>query len=92
MPNVYFCEGHAGDRGFLRAVLSLQQLKEVVSTHTCFYLGKKFPVSSDHTDEANQFAVLSIGKEQSDQDWRPGFYRFETGVMELDKALRELSL
>jgi len=92
MANIYFCQGHAENHAFLRAVLSLGQLKEVLSTHTCFYLGKKFPVSSERTNESHEFAVLSIGKEQSDQDWRPGFYRFDTGLKQLDGTLRELFL
>ena len=92
MPNIYFCQAHTANHSVLRAVLSWEQSEELVSIRSCSYLGEKIPVPLDQTDESHDFAVLRIRKEESNQEWRPGFYRVDRSVTELNEALLRLSL
>lgn len=90
MPKLYFCQPPS--QGILRAVLSSEQSKQVISTSMCCYLGDRFPVSSDQTQGSPEFAVLRIEKEESSRQWRAGFYRVDRSLTELNEALLQLSL
>ena len=93
MPKVYFYEHSAGNHGVLRAVLSWEQVNQVVSIRRCFYMGDRFRVSPDQTDRSSQdFAVLSIDEDESNQEWQTGFYRVDASLTELNEALHRLSL
>jgi hypothetical protein len=92
MPKVYFYQHCAGNHGVLRAVLSWEQANQVVSIRSCFYMGDRFRDSPDQTDRFQDFAVLSIEKDESNQEWQSGFYRVDASLTELNEALRRLSL
>jgi hypothetical protein len=90
MPNLYFCQPHAKNQGMLRAVLSVNECEKVVKKHAVKFFGEKFPSLSD-VDAGNQdFAVLRFAPEESIGNWRPGFYRLDSDLGELNDALRDL--
>lgn len=92
MPNLYFCQPHAKNQGMLRAVLSINECEQVVSKHTTTFFGENFPSLSDEQAGASDFAVLRFGAEEKDEKWRPGYYRLDSDLAELNNALRDLQL
>ena len=90
MPNLYFCQPHAKNQGMLRAVLSVKECERVVSKHPVTFFGEIFPSLSDGEVGAGDFAVLKFGVEETVGDWRPGFYKLDSDLVELNDALRDL--
>jgi hypothetical protein len=74
----------------LRAVLSVNECERVVSKHPVTFFGENFPSLSDDGVGAGDFAVLRFAAEETVGDWRPGFYRLESDLVELNDALRDL--
>ncbi len=91
MPNLYFCQPHDKNQGMLRAVLSLKECERLVSRHPATYVGERFPNLPNGQSGSNDFAVLSFGSGETDASWRPGFYRLDSDLTELNEVLRELS-
>ena len=89
MPNLYFCQPHAKNQGMLRAVLSINECEQVVSKHTTTFFGENFP-SLEGEVGACDFAVLRFGAEETDEKWRPGYYKLDSDLAELNDALRDL--
>jgi len=85
MPKLYFCQPH----GTLRTVLSWKRSTELGSLKDCVYVGKQFP---GDPDSKGSFAALKVDKGESMKKWKPGFYRLQTGLQELNESLRALSL
>jgi hypothetical protein len=90
MPNLYFCQPHAKNQGMLRAVLSLNECEQVVSKHSVTFFGDSFPSLSDGATGTGDFAVLRFAAEETNGKWRPGFYRLDSDLVELNEALRVL--
>ncbi|MGB2591184.1 MAG: hypothetical protein WA853_10175 [Candidatus Acidiferrum sp.] len=90
MPNLYFCQPHAKNQGMLRAVLSDQECEEMVSKHAVTFFGENFPSLGDAQSGATDFAVLKFAAEETNGKWRPGFYRLDSDLAELNNALRDL--
>ena len=90
MPNLYFCQPHAKNQGMLRAVLSVNECDSVVKTHAVTFFGENFPSLSDTQAGTGDFAVLKFGAEETHGNWRPGFYRLDSDLIELNDALRDL--
>jgi len=90
MPNLYFCQPHAKNQGMLRAVLSLTECEQVVSKHTVQFFGETFPSVSDGPTDARDFAVLRFASEETNGKWKPGFYRVESDLNQLNDDLRQL--
>ena len=74
----------------LRAVLSVKECERVVSKHPVTFFGEIFPSLSDGEVGASDFAVLKFGAEETIGNWRPGFYRLDSDLVELNDALRDL--
>jgi hypothetical protein len=91
MPNLYFCQPHAQNQGMLRAVLSLADCCQLLAAGSATYLGQEFPNICGRTDSADDFAVLSIGVDESSADWKPGYYRVNVDLMELNAQLLTLT-
>ncbi len=91
MPNLYFCQPHAQNQGMLRAVLTLEDCKYLVSPNSATYLGEQFPAIANKRAESADFAVLRISAEEANSDWRCGFYRFDTDLMEINAVLLRLA-
>jgi hypothetical protein len=75
----------------LRAVLSREDCKYLVSPDAARYLGNEFPNVAGEVSENRDFAVLSFDDSEADAEWRPGFYRFEADLMELNAMLLRLA-
>jgi hypothetical protein len=90
MPNLYFCQPHAKNQGMLRAVLSMNECEQVVSKHSVTFFGDSFPSLAENGTAAGDFAVLRFAAEETVGDWRPGFYRLDSDLVELNDALRDL--
>jgi hypothetical protein len=90
MPNLYFCQPHAKNQGMLRAVLSVHECEQVVSKHTATFFGEEFPSLDDGGSGAGDFAVLRFGAEETDQKWRPGYYRLDSDLAEINNVLKDL--
>jgi len=90
MPSLYFCQPHAKNQGMLRAVLSLNECEQMVSSRDVQFFGETFPSLSDGTPEARDFAVLRFAAEETNGKWKPGFYRVNSDLNELNNQLREL--
>ena len=84
MPKLYLCQPH----GPLRTVLTWEQSTELGSVRDSVYVGTKFPGG---TDSDGSFAVLKVDESESTKEWKPGFYRLQTSVKDLNASLRELS-
>jgi len=91
MPSLYFCQPHAKNQGMLRAVLSVQECNRVASGAPLTYVGEQFPSPAEEA-ESRDFAVLSFASNETTGEWRPGYYRLDSDLMEINRLLRELSL
>jgi hypothetical protein len=92
MPTLYFCQPHAKNQGMLRAVLSVNDCEKVVSSHRATFFGEVFPSLSENGADAGDFAVLRFAAEETDEKWRPGYYRLDSDLRELNDVLRDLQL
>ena len=90
MPNLYFCQPHAKNQGMLRAVLSLPECEQVASKHHVQFFGETFPSFSEGPTDARDFAVLRFAAEETNGKWKPGFYRVESDLNQLNDDLRDL--
>jgi hypothetical protein len=91
MPNLYFCQPHSRNQGMLRAVLSSDDCKALAKPGSATYLGEQFPSVSANGNGSRDFAVLKFSAEEAKGEWRPGFYRLDTDIMELNAVLMKLS-
>jgi hypothetical protein len=74
----------------LRAVLSVNECERVVNTHSVTFFGDNFPSLAESQVGSADFAVLRFAAEETNSKWRPGFYRLDSDLVELNEALREL--
>lgn len=90
MPNLYFCQPHAKNQGMLRAVLSVNECEQVLSRHSLQFFGETFPSVAGGTTDGQDFAVLRFGIDETNGKWKPGFYRVDSDLNQLNEVLREL--
>jgi hypothetical protein len=91
MPNLYFCQPHSQNQGMLRAVLSREDCKYLTDPKRTTYLGEQFPNLAQNPRDGRDFAVLKFAAEEADGEWRCGFYRVDTDLMELNAVLLRLA-
>ena len=90
MPNLYFCQPHAKNQGMLRAVLSVNECERVMSQHQATYVGDDFPrLGSDSA--ASDFAVISFRQDETNSEWKPGYYRVDSDLNKLNDSLLALA-
>jgi hypothetical protein len=87
MPNLYFCQPHARNQGMLRAVLSIEECSRVIAPLSVTYVGDHFPSLTADPEAMRDFAVLSVAPDETNPDWRPGFYRSDSGLDKINQAL-----
>jgi hypothetical protein len=75
----------------LRAVLSITECERVVLQHPATYVGEKFPAVADDQGATDDFAVISFRPEETTSAWRPGYYRLDSNLTQLNEALLQLS-
>ena len=91
MPTLYFCQPHAKNQGMLRAVLSIHECERVVSQHPATFVGDQFPKLGNGQEGANDFAVLNVSGDETPAGWRPGYYRLDSDLTQLNESLLALS-
>jgi hypothetical protein len=91
MPNLYFCQPHAQNQGMLRAVISLEDCRHLAAPEKVTYLGEEFPKLGDAAGQLPDFAVLGVTADEADAQWRPGYYRVDADLMELNAQLLTLA-
>ena len=74
----------------LRAVLSINECERVVSQHPATYVGDKFPKLSNEKGAANDFAVLNVTSSETPAGLRPGYYRLDSDLTQLNESLLAL--
>ena len=74
----------------LRAVLSLDECDRVLAPKSVTYVGEQFPAPADGPSGSRDFAILSVAANETNPSWRPGYYRSDLDLMELNEALRKL--
>ncbi len=92
MPTLYFCQPRAKNQGMLRAVLSIDECERVVNQHAVTYVGEQFPKLTIEQVAANDFAVLNFPPDETPAGWRPGYYRLDSDLAELNESLLALWL
>lgn len=73
----------------LRAVLSVQECERVVSPKQVTYVGEHFPPVAGAAK--NDFAVISFRPEETSPSWRPGYYRLDSDLSQINASLLALS-
>jgi hypothetical protein len=75
----------------LRAVLSVNECERVVSQHPATYVGDRFPMLANEQGSASDFAVLNVPGDETPPGWRPGYYRLDSDLTQLNESLLALS-
>jgi hypothetical protein len=91
MATLYFCQPHAQNQGMLRAVIPLVDCQRLVAPAVATYVGDDFPKVYVQNGQTSDFAVLGIGADEANTEWRSGYYRFEADLTELNAQLLTLS-
>jgi hypothetical protein len=91
MPTIYFCQPHAKNQGMLRAVLTVNECERVVSQYPATYVGEQFPKLGGEQAVGSDFAVLNLPPNEAPTGWRPGYYRLDSDLTELNESLLALS-
>jgi hypothetical protein len=75
----------------LRAVLSVHECERVVGQHGATYVGDQFPKLANEPGSADDFALLNFPPNETPAGWRPGYYRLDSDLTELNESLLALS-
>jgi hypothetical protein len=86
MPNLYYCQAINRGSAVLRAVLSAEESKNLLKLHPAQYAGQQFPMAAP--DQATDFAVLRILESEPSAECRPGFYRFDADLLQIEEAVQ----
>jgi hypothetical protein len=90
MPNLYFCQPHAKNQGMLRAVLSMEECDRIIAPKSVTYVGEHFPSPVNNASDSRDFAVLRVAPSETNRSWRPGYYRSDLDLADVNEALRKL--
>lgn len=75
----------------LRAVLKREDCQHLAPAGAITYLGDEFPNLAQSPTQTRDFAVLKVDPDEANTQWRPGFYRVEADLMELNSVLLTLA-
>ena len=84
MARIFYCGGLLGKLGMLRAVIPVEDLAGVLSTHNWKYVGRSFPNIERVGPECIVIEVIP-GEERD--DWKSGFYLVSKGPVEFESQL-----
>jgi hypothetical protein len=87
MPNLYFWEPESRSHGILQAVLPWDVCQRVVNRKLATHIGDEFPTGSPNGAGREALVILYVRPEEANDNWFPGFYRIDSNVMEIRKAL-----
>jgi len=91
MASLYFCQPHTQNQGMLRAVLNREDCQYLAAPGAITYIGDEFPNLANSPRQERDFAVLKVDAEEADTKWRPGYYRLDADLTELNTVLLTLS-
>jgi hypothetical protein len=91
MASLYFCQPHTQNQGMLRAVINREDCDYLAKPGAITYLGDEFPKLASGQQQERDFAVLKVEADEANTNWRPGFYRVDADLMELNSVLLTLS-
>jgi hypothetical protein len=86
MANLYYCHPINRGSGILRAVLTPEEARGLLSEHRAQYAGQQFP--SAKADQTIDFAVLRLSEEDLGQMWEAGFYVFGDDITKIEQAVQ----
>lgn len=75
----------------LRAVLSIEECEAVIRRHHATYLGENFPKLGNGSEGRDDFAVICFQPGETTAARRPGYYRVNSDLNELNESLLALS-
>jgi len=90
MANVYYYSSASRGASVLRAVLSSEEGKALLTGLPAQYAGAEFPARCQETD--TDFALLRIFEGEQSQEWRTGFYRFYADLMRIEEVVHSFNL
>jgi hypothetical protein len=91
MASLYFCQPHTQNQGMLRAILNREDCQHLAAPGNITYVGQEFPTLANGQPQERDFAVLKVDADEGDALWRPGFYRVDADLMELNSVLLTLA-
>jgi hypothetical protein len=91
MASLYFCQPHTQNQGMLRAVLNREDCQYLAKPGAITYLGEEFPNLAAERPKERDFAVLKVEADEANTNWRPGFYRLDADLMDLNSVLLTLA-
>ena len=68
----------------------MDECNRVLAPKSVTYVGEKFPNLAEAPASSHDFAVLSIAPNETNPEWRPGYYRSDLDLAQLNEALRRL--
>src|SRR5258708_25374142 len=74
-----------------RAILNREDCQHLAAPGKITYVGQEFPTLANGQPQEPDFAVLKVDAEEGDAQWRPGFYRVDADLMELNSVLLTLA-
>lgn len=86
MPNIYYCQSINRGSGILRAVLSWEEGTKLLKLQPVQYAGPQFPTTTP--GQKVDFAVISILEAEPNEEWHPGFYRFDANLVQIEEAVQ----
>jgi hypothetical protein len=85
MANIYYSQP-ANRRGILRAVLSLEESRNLLNQHMIHCAGKQFPTASQGPKV--DFAVLQVFDGETNGEWKSGFYQFDDDITQIEATVQ----
>lgn len=90
MANIYYYHSASRGASVLRAVLSPEESKTLLTELTARYTGTDFP---SRCQEINaDFALLRIFDGEMSREWRTGFYRFDYDLRRIEAVVRSFAM
>jgi hypothetical protein len=86
MPNIYYYSLASNGLGILRAVLSWEESRNLLTLCSVQYAGLQFPTMAQ--GRTPDFAVIRIFEEERDDKWQVGFYSFDGDIMQIEEGVQ----
>ncbi|MGB9432793.1 MAG: hypothetical protein WBQ89_11165 [Candidatus Acidiferrum sp.] len=90
VPNIYYCQATGCGPGILRAVLSTEQSRCLLSKRSAKYAGQQLPAAAHN--QIVDFAVLRVFDKELGDQWESGFYRFDADLSMIEESLQACTI
>lgn len=85
MANLYYSQS-VNHHGTLRAVLSSDEARCLLTGRSAQYVGQEFPRKGQ--EPGVEFALLRIFEGEMNEKWRAGFCRFDDDLTRMEEAVQ----